>query len=113
MLKLKILGQPLRKILNTSLKPPLFSEEVNNFCIKHDIVNECIRFYELIKETFKDIKSISVSVIEDYEIENYQHISFIIDIDDEIDNVLRLEDELMEKKFRKLRLIKCNILHLT
>ncbi|MBF0473331.1 MAG: hypothetical protein HQK91_06450 [Nitrospirae bacterium] len=96
------------KIAAASPKPtvPIFSEEVNDFCIKHDITKECIRFYELITETFKDIKAIEVDISADYEIENYEHVSFIIDIDDEIDNILRLEKELMHKRIKEIELNK-------
>jgi len=93
MLKLKTLNRPLKKFTTSTSKItlPLFSEEVNDFCIKHNITNECIRFYELINETFINIDDISVSVSEDYEIENFQDINFIITLSDEIDNILRLD----------------------
>jgi len=95
-----------RKDDSPSLTLPVFSEEVNNFCIKHNIVNECIRFYELITETFKNIDEMTVYVSEDYEIEDYQHVSFIIDINDEIDNILRLEGELMDKRVQEFEIDK-------
>jgi hypothetical protein len=78
----------------------LFTEEILEFCSKHNIYRECCEYHTLFTENFKNIRGIDIYLSEDPEIPNYQHISFILTIADSIENVLSYEEEF-RKKLRK------------
>ncbi len=78
----------------------LFSEEVLGFCSKNNIYHECCKYYSLFLETFKHIQKIDISISEDPEIPDYRHVSFILTINDSIENVLQYED-IFKKRVRE------------
>lgn len=78
----------------------LFTEDILAFCLKNNIYNECCKYHSLFMENFKNIRGIDIYLSEDPEIPNYQHISFILNVADSIENVLGYEEEF-RKKLRK------------
>lgn len=75
----------------------LFTEDILNFCSKHDIYHECCKYYTLFLDSFKNIQKIDISISLDPEIQDCQHIRFILSISDSVENVLKYEDDFRDK----------------
>lgn len=75
----------------------LFTEEILNFCSKHDIYHECCKYHSLFVERFNYIQKIDVLISEDPEIPDYQKICFVLTIADSIKNVLGHEDDFRNR----------------
>jgi hypothetical protein len=78
----------------------LFNEDVLRFCSENGILPECFKYHKAFIETFKYIQGITITVSHDYELPDYSKINFVLILVDEIENVLRYEDEF-KKKIRK------------
>jgi hypothetical protein len=75
----------------------LFTEDVIKFCSKHDILPECLKYHKFFIETFKNIQNITITISDDFELADYQKISFVLTISDEIDNILKYEDDFKNR----------------
>lgn len=71
----------------------LFNEDVIKFCSQNGIVHECFKYHNIFIETFKNIQEITITVSHDYELPDYSKINFVLTLSDEIENVLKYEDE--------------------
>jgi hypothetical protein len=79
----------------------LLDKETFDFCNQRNILSDAIIYFKLIYETFQNIKSITIVLQSDYEIDNLKMVRFDVKIRDEIDNILRNEDKFYEN-IRKL-----------
>jgi hypothetical protein len=84
----------------------LLTEDILSFCLKNNIYDECCKYHTLFIENFKNIRSLDIYLSEDPEIQNYQHLSFILTIADSIENVLQYEDNFREKLDREIQIEK-------
>lgn len=75
----------------------LFTEEIIEFCSNHDILSECLKYHKYFVETFKNIQNITVSVSDDHELSDYRKLCFLITLSDDIDNVLKYENDFKNK----------------
>jgi hypothetical protein len=89
---LTTLTEPLNELCSL-----LFTEEVLEFCSKHNIYHEYCKYHSLFLESFNHIQKIDVCISEDPEIPDYCHVCFILTIGDSIENVLRYEDNFRKK----------------
>jgi|GEM_PF-3628920 len=71
----------------------LFNEDVIRFCSQSGIVSECFKYYNTFIETFKNVQGITITVSHDYELQDYAKINFVLTLSDEIESVLRYENE--------------------
>ncbi len=87
--------------LNVPSLLSLLDKETFDFCNQRNILSDAIIYFKLIYETFQNIKSITIVLQSDYEIDNLKMVRFDVKIRDEIDNILRNEDKFYEN-IRKL-----------
>lgn len=79
-----------------------FNEDVLRFCSEKGISRECLKYYKAFIDTFQNIQRITVSISHDYELQDYAKINFVLTLADEIDNVLRNEDEFKSRIRREI-----------
>ena len=91
----------------SSLEPELSSylpgldEEVREYGLRNNILPDILNYYRQIYKTFDRIEEIQITLISDYEIENYHKIRFNLKIKSSIENLLRKEAEF-KKTIRNL-----------
>lgn len=71
----------------------LFNEDVIKFCSQSGIVTECFKYHDIFIDTFKNLQGITITVSHDYELPDYAKINFVLTLSDEIENVLKYENE--------------------
>jgi hypothetical protein len=80
----------------------LFNEDVLRFCSENGISRECLSYYKAFIETFQNIQGITVTISHDYELPDYAKINFVLTLADEVENVIRHEDEFKSKIRREI-----------
>ncbi|MBI5789282.1 MAG: hypothetical protein HZA78_10550 [Candidatus Schekmanbacteria bacterium] len=83
---------------------PSYSEALGQlvrFCLGKKLVKDLSTIFLLIKECFKQEKSIAVNYIQDPEISNYSQICFTLTLQDTLENIL-ITEEFYYKKLIKL-----------